>query len=136
MQKVATIIKCMDHRQNGFFKEWLRENCIEDSDIISVAGSVKELAGNNETIKNWILNMIEISHVSHGSNEIVLTAHSTCGAYKIEDEKEERKVQTEDMKKAEALIKERFPGVKVIKFWLKLRGDHENATGIDFIPVD
>ncbi len=136
MPKVATIIKCIDYRQNGFFKEWLRENCIEDSDIISVAGSIKELAGDNETIKNWLLNMIEISHVSHGSNEIVLTAHSTCKDYRIDDEKKEKIIQVGDMRKAEALIKERFPGIKVIKFWLKLRGDHENTTGIDFVPVD
>lgn len=133
--KTSTIIKCMDFRQNGFFKNWLKENGWENSDIISVAGSVKELAGEKEEIKNWILSMIKISHDSHGSREIILTSHSTCGAYGIEDEEEEKKIQVMDIIKAEELIKEKFPDMEVKKFWLKLIGNHEKTDDIIFNEI-
>jgi len=136
MEKVSTVIKCMDFRQDGFFKNWLKEIGAENSDIISVAGSVKELAGNNETLRDWIMSMIEISYNGHDSREIILTNHSTCGAYKIDNEEEEKAVQIEDMRKAESLIKGRFPDMEVKKFWLRLEGDHHHATNIEFVPID
>ena len=37
MKKVSTLIKCIDYRQDGFFKDWLKNNGLKDSDIISVA---------------------------------------------------------------------------------------------------
>lgn len=136
MEKVSTLIKCIDFRQDGFFKDWLKENGLKDSDIISVAGSVKELAGDKEEIRNWLLSMIKISHDTHGSREIILTSHSTCGAYAIENEDEEKKTQLEDLKKAEEIIRENFPDMVVRKFWLKLIGTHEKATDIIFNEID
>lgn len=136
MEKVFTVIKCMDFRQNGFFKDWLKSIGAENSDIISIAGSVKELAGNNDTLKEWMLSMVSISYNNHDSREIILTNHSTCGAYKIDDEEEEKTVQIEDMKKAEGLIKGRFPDMEVKKYWLKLEGDHHKANNIEFIQID
>jgi hypothetical protein len=136
MEKVSTVIKCMDFRQDGFFKNWLKSIGSQNSDIISVAGSVKELAGSNDALKDWILDMIALSYNAHDSREIILTNHSTCGAYKIDDEEEEKAVQIEDMRKAENLIKGRFPDMEVKKYWLKLEGDHHHADNIEFIPID
>lgn len=136
MEKVSTVIKCIDFRQNGFFKNWLKQNKFENSDIISVAGSVKELANGKQDIKDWILSMIKISHDSHGSKEIILTSHSTCGAYGIENEEEEKKIQLEDLKKAEGIIKKRFPDMVIKKLWLKLIGTHEKTTDIIFNKID
>ncbi|MFA5715391.1 MAG: carbonic anhydrase [Candidatus Paceibacterota bacterium] len=136
MKKISTVIKCIDYRQDGFFKNWLKNNEWENSDIISVAGSVKELVGEKEEIRNWLLSMIKISHDGHGSREIVLTSHSTCGAYAIENEEEEKKIQLEDLEKAKAMIEKNFPDMKVSKFWLKLIGTHEETTDIIFNPID
>jgi len=136
MEKVSTVIKCMDFRQDGFFKNWLKENGWENSDIISVAGSVKELVGEKEDIRNWLLSMIKISHDGHNSREVILTTHSTCGAYAIENEEEEKEVQLKDMEKAESLIRENFPDMQVKKFWLKLIGTHEKTTDIIFNEVE
>lgn len=136
MTKVSTVIKCMDFRQNGFFKDWLKSIGAENSDVISIAGSVKELAGENNELKEWILDMIAISYNAHDSREMILTNHSTCGAYKIDDEEKEKAVQIEDMKKAEGLIKGRFPDMEIKKYWLKLEGDHHHSDNIEFIPVD
>lgn len=136
MHKVSTVIKCIDFRQNGFFKNWLKDNGWAESDIISVAGSVKEFASGKPEIKDWILNMIRISHDGHGSREVVLTSHSTCGAYAIQDEEEEKKVQLEDMEKAEAIIKENFPDMEVKKYWLKLIGTHEKTDDIIFNEIN
>lgn len=135
MHKVSTVIKCIDFRQNGFFKDWLKDNGWTESDIISVAGSVKEFASGKQDIKDWILNMIRISHDGHGSREVILTSHSTCGAYAIQDEEEEKKVQLEDMEKAEAIIKENFPDMEVKKYWLKLIGTHEKTDDIIFNEI-
>lgn len=136
MKKISTIIKCIDYRQDGFFKNWLKNNGWENSDIISVAGSVKELVGKKEEIRNWLLSMIKISHDGHSSREIVLTSHSTCGAYAIENEEEEKRIQLEDLKKAKEIIEKNFPDMKVSKFWLKLIGTHEETTDIVFNPID
>jgi carbonic anhydrase len=136
MKKISTVVKCIDYRQDGFFKNWLKNNGWENSDIISVAGSVKDLVGEKEEIRNWLLSMIKISHDGHGSREIILTSHSTCGAYNIKDEEEEKKIQLEDLEKAKKIIKESFPDMKVNKFWLKLIGDHEETTDIIFDPID
>jgi len=136
MEKVSTVIKCIDFRQDGFFKNWLKENGWEKSDIISVAGSVKELVGEKEEIRNWLLSMIKISHDGHGSREVILTSHSTCGAYAIENEEEEKEIQLKDMARAESLIKESFPDMEVKKFWLKLIGTHEKTDDIIFNPVE
>ena len=136
MHKVSTVIKCIDFRQNGFFKDWLKENNWQESDIISVAGSVKELANGKQDVKDWIMGMIKISHDGHGSREMILTSHSTCGAYAIEDEEEEKKIQLEDMAKAEAMIKEQFPDMEVKKYWLKLVGTHEKTDDIVFNKID
>ena len=134
--KVSTIIKCIDYRQDGFFKNWLKENGWESSDIISVAGSVKEMVGDKEDIRNWLLNMIKISHNSHGSREVILTTHSTCGAYAIDDATEEKRIELEDLEKAKRMIEESFPDMRVSKFWLELIGSHEEATDIVFNPID
>lgn len=136
MNKVSTVIKCIDFRQNGFFKDWLTKNNWQNSDIISVAGSVKEFANGKQEIQDWILSMIKISRDGHGSREIILTGHSTCGAYAIENEEEEKKVQLEDMEKAETIIKEKFPDVEVKKFWLKLVGTHEKTSNIIFSEIN
>ena len=136
MEKVSTVIKCMDFRQNGFFKNWLKNNGWENSDIISVAGSVKELVGEKEDIRKWLLDMIKISHDGHNSREVILTTHSTCGAYAIENEEEEKEIQIKDMEKAESLIRENFPDMQIKKFWLKLIGTHEKTTDIIFNEVE
>ncbi|MDD4531528.1 MAG: hypothetical protein PHH21_02355 [Candidatus Pacebacteria bacterium] len=136
MHRAFTVIKCIDLRQNGFFKDWLKENDWQDSDIISVAGSVKELANGKQDVKDWIMSMIKISHDLHDSRKVILTSHSTCGAYAIKDEEEEKKAQLEDMAKAEAMIKEKLPDMEVKKYWLKMIGTHEKTEEIIFNKID
>lgn len=132
----TTVIKCIDLRQNGFFEEWLKKEGVGNSDIISVAGSVKELVGEKEEIRNWLLSMIKISHDSHGSREVILTNHSTCGAYAIDNGEEEKRIQLEDLEKAKKIIDETFPDMTVKKFWLKLVGTHEETTDIIFYEIN
>ncbi len=134
--KVSTIIKCIDYRQDGFFKSWLKANGMENSDIISVAGSVKELVGSKDELRNWLLSMVKISHDGHGSRDIILTSHSTCGAYAIEDLEEEKRVQLEDLEKAKKIIEANFPDMKIRKFWLELVGTHEETTDIVFNEIN
>jgi carbonic anhydrase len=136
MNKVSTVIKCIDFRQNGFFKDWLSKNNWQNSDIISVAGSVKEFVNGKQEIQDWILNMIKISHDGHGSKEIILTSHSTCGAYAIQNEEEEKKIQLEDLEKAKTIIKENYPDMEVKKYWLKLIGTHEKTEDIVFNEIN
>mgnify|MGYP001302904560 CR=1 FL=1 len=130
--ETATVIKCIDHRQNGFFKKWLEENRIENSDIISVAGSIKELVHGTEEIANWIISMVKISHDLHHSREIIVTCHSDCGAYGIKDLEEEKSIQIEDLRKAKDIIKKHFPDVEVKAYWLQLIGNHEKTEDIIF----
>jgi carbonic anhydrase len=134
--KTATVIKCIDYRQNGFFKKWLEENGIENSDIISVAGSIKELVHGTAERAEWLLSMVKISYDLHHSREIIITCHSDCGAYGIKDPEEEKRTQTEDLKKARDIIRQRFPDAGVKAYWLQLIGGHEKAENIIFNLID
>ena len=132
VMKTATVIKCIDYRQNGFFKNWLKEQGIEGSDIISVAGSIKELVHGTKEISDWIISMVKISHDLHHSREVIITCHSDCGAYGIKDPAEEKNIQIEDLKKAKDIIKKRFPDAEVKAYWLRLIGNHEKIENIVF----
>lgn len=134
--KTATIIKCIDYRQNGFFKQWLKENSLEHSDIISVVGSIKSLAHGTEEIKKWLIEMIKTSYDLHGSRDIILTCHSDCGAYGIKDEVREKEIQISDLKEAERIVKNNFPDMSIRLYWLKLIGNHEKTTNIIFNQIN
>ncbi|MFA5431772.1 MAG: carbonic anhydrase [Candidatus Paceibacterota bacterium] len=133
------IFHCIDFRLIKETMIFINEKYgIGKCDIVSVAGSGKEIADDNEIIKNYLLKQIKISHDLHESRKVVLIHHSDCGAYnncyQFNSQEEEKQKQIEDMKKAEVIIKEILSDVSVEKVWAQMLDPHGNK--VDFIIID
>lgn len=113
------IFHCIDFRLINETNDFIKNN-YGRSDIVSVAGSSKEIADGN----SYLLKQIEISHNLHHSSKVVLIHHSDCGAYKnsyqFSSPEEEKEKQVNDLFKIELIIKERFPDMTVEKIWAEL----------------
>ncbi len=130
MHKCKNILfKCMDFRMQAQTLEWLKQNgYFGDCDVISIAGSSKSIADDNEEVRNFLTEQIRISHELHGSENVILVHHSDCGAYKgsyqFKSLEEERNQQEQDMNKVEILINQLFPDMNVIKIWAEMQDEN------------
>lgn len=118
--------------------EWLKQNgYFGDCDVISIAGSSKSIADDNEEVRNFLTEQIRISHELHGSENVILVHHSDCGAYKgsyqFKSLEEERNQQEQDMNKVEILINQLFPDMNVIKVWAEMQD--ENGQEVFFKKI-
>jgi carbonic anhydrase len=106
-------------------------------DIVSVAGSGKGIADDDEIFRAYLLRQIKISHDLHGVKNVILIHHSDCGAYnncyQFNSVDEEKEKQVADMEKAEKVIKENFPDMNVDKVWAQLLDPH--GEQINFIAI-
>jgi carbonic anhydrase len=132
------IFHCIDFRLINETRAFINEKYGTGKyDIVSVAGSSKEIADNNEIIKNYLLKQIKISHDLHESRKIILIHHSDCGAYngcyQFTSQEEEKQKQIEDMKKTEIVIKEVFPDVLVEKVWAQMLDPHGEKVSFTII---
>ena len=133
------ILHCIDFRLIAETMKFIDDKYgIGDCDIASVAGAGKGIADDNEILRNYLLNQIKISHDLHEAKKVILIHHSDCGAYKnsyqFNSEEEEKKQQTEDMKKAESIIKKEFPDMSVVKIWAQMLDPHGHE--VNFIVID
>jgi len=119
------MLKCMDFRLQKNTLGWLQESgYFGDCDVISNAGSGKVLADGTIDAKEFVLNEIGISYEKHGARNIIIVHHSDCGAYSsynFATPEEEKVKQLEDMAIEEAIIKERFPEITVVKVWAQMK---------------
>lgn len=113
------VFHCIDFRLINETNDFIKNNYGE-CDIVSVAGSGKEIADGNP----YLLKQIEISHNLHHSVKVILIHHSDCGAYKgsyqFNSPQEEKEKQVEDLIKIESIIKEKFGDMSVEKIWAEL----------------
>jgi len=113
------VFHCIDFRLINETNDFIK-NTYGDCDIVSVAGSSKEIADGN----SYLLKQIEISHSLHHSSKVVLIHHSDCGAYKnsyqFNNPEEEKQKQVNDLLKIESIIKEKFGDMSVEKIWAEL----------------
>jgi len=119
--------------------KFLDSKCgLGNCDIVSVAGSGKGIADENEIFRQYLLRQIRLSHDIHGSRNVILIHHSDCGVYNasytFDSAEKEKKKQIEDTKKAEAVIKEIFSDITVEKFWAQLLDS--KGEKIEFISVE
>ena len=128
-----TLITCMDYRLREALPVFMaRRYDNPDYDLISVAGSGKEIADNNPEISKFLLKQIEISRNLHHSNVIVLVHHSDCetykNAYSFKNDDDEFKKQLEDIHKTEKIIKKNFPEMHIERIWAKIMPDTEDIV--------
>lgn len=115
----ALILHCMDFRFGEAIKNWLAENhLLNDCDLVSLTGASKGLANpKNPSETDIILHQIEISTILHHISQIILMNHTDCGAYggrdAFESIESENSQHVSDMKKAKAIILEKFPELQI-----------------------
>jgi hypothetical protein len=135
----AIIYHCIDFRLIKETMKFINDNYgIGKCDIVSVAGSGKGIADDNEIFRNYLLRQAKLSHDLHNSRKVVLIHHSDCGVYnncyQFNSGEEEKQKQIEDMKKAETVIKEALPDVSVEKIWAQMLDP--NGDKVNFIIID
>ena len=120
-------LHCIDFRFRKRLEEFLHERFLNDDyDLIVVAGSVKSLAGERDG-SCFLTEQFDISLRLHVPSVIVLLQHEDCGAYggsvAFTDFEAELNFQKEELRKAAALLYERFPKVAIERYFIRLSGE-------------
>lgn len=113
------IIHCIDFRLVSSFNEYLeRKNLVDDCDILSIAGGVKNLLSpKRESDKDFLLEQIGVSVNLHKIERIILSNHTDCGAYggsaKFDSLEEECKFHIKEMEEVRRIILGIYPALKI-----------------------
>jgi carbonic anhydrase len=135
----AILFHCIDFRLINETSRWMNEqSLIGDCDVVAVAGSSKAIVDGSDNIRDFLLGQINTSCTLHNCQQVVLVHHSDCGAYRnsynFASPEEEKAKQVIDMKKAEEIIKDRFPELKVIKIWAQMADS--DGKNVEFAEIN
>jgi len=120
----ACVVTCEDFRLHrradgcnviGNFVASLGGEC----DVITRGGGIQDLVRPAPGFDESLLRDLGVSVELHGVRTICLVNHTTCGAYGslgFESIEQERARHVEDLRAAQKLLGERFPGVAVRLF--------------------
>ena len=111
----CTSIHCMDGRIQEPIIEYLKKKCnVKYVDTITEPGPIKILAENdNKAVIDSIHHRILISVNKHGSQMMAISGHHDCAGNPVPKEK-----QIEQILEDEKILKENYPDVKIIKFYV------------------
>ena len=118
----ALVITCMDFRLVRQTGKYLADLGLENNyDLLSVAGSTKDLVAGDEKIKDFFFRNINVSCALHSARQVFIIHHSDCGAYggsaAFASAEKEKEFQISEMQKSEAVIKEKFPQFEIKKIY-------------------
>ena len=128
----AAVFFCLDPRFWEKTLEFIKgELKIDDFDPYVNPGGPKVLVDNDS--RDFFLKKLEdVSLKLHHAEEIILIAHRDCGAYggskafgatpEFPNPSAERELQEEDLRRAKAILKEKFPDVRVELWYLEIIG--------------
>jgi len=125
----AAVVWCFDSRFQVGFHKFLKRQSIANFDEIRIAGGAKSLAsGDRPEDREFVLGQIRTSIRLHGTELVILTLHSDCGAYGGlnggfcgDAAAEARHHETELMRAAEC-VRNEIPGVKVQTLFVDFEG--------------
>ncbi|MBU1131962.1 hypothetical protein KKC32_01760 [Patescibacteria group bacterium] len=122
------VLTCMDFRFRKDIYSWLEENGYAGNyDLISLAGAQKSIV--DEDTRGAVMKQVGISHDLHHAKRVILMAHQDCGAYggskAFDSLEQENQKYNEEMKTAEAIIKEKYPEMEVMKLLLSFNENGE-----------
>ena len=110
----CTLINCIDGRVQGPASEYvLREYGCDYIDTVTEAGPVRMFADGRGEAADSVFRLVEVSLSEHGSRCVAIAAHADCAANRISDEEQQAQVR-----KAAAVLSERYPGVRVVGLWI------------------
>lgn len=122
----ALVLTCMDFRFREATQKFVKEGLgIERFDgPISIPGALKGLADDNSVVSEFAKFTIETAVRIHHIKKVVIAHHAECGAYGIEDPEKELRIQTDNLKKADAILGDLFPNLSFQLFFAQ-KGDGE-----------
>jgi carbonic anhydrase len=102
---------------------------MNDCDIISVAGVVKCLANDKDSVESkFLLSQISLSIKLHHIKRLYILHHTDCGAYgghaAFNSLEEEEAKHIKDMQKASEAISELLPEIEIKHILLKIDDDY------------
>ncbi|MGH9720861.1 MAG: carbonic anhydrase [Bryobacteraceae bacterium] len=125
----AAIVWCFDNRFELGFRKFLKRFGVMNSDPIKIAGGAKCLASpEHEFDRTFVFEQLEKSMRLHGARRVILMLHSDCGAYGGlaggfgGDRVREAAHHREELRRASAMLIERFPGIQVESYFVDFEG--------------
>ncbi len=111
----STVLTCMDGRIQKPAYDYLVERFGAPwVDTITETGIVSILSGcGRQELLEAIFHRLDISVRIHGSKFISIVAHHDCAGNDVPKE-----TQILQLAKAEALLRERYPDLEIIKLWI------------------
>jgi len=111
----TALIRCIDFRLGGAIRDYMNANNLyDDTDIISLAGAVKDLAQNEN---GYLEGQIDLSHQLHSTNTVILMNHTDCGGYggraAFENREAENAHHHSELKKGKEKILAKHPDITV-----------------------
>ena len=112
----CTVINCMDGRVQlpviPFLQDYFKAEFV---DSITEPGPVRVFDPTTDpAMLKSIMARVDISVNHHGSGQIAVCAHPDCAGNPVNDD-----VQKAQLKKATAFLKEAYPTVTVVGFWVE-----------------
>ena len=107
----ACIVWCFDDRFSKLFDEYIKQQNFAHVDLVKVAGGAKDLASpESEPARVYLLDQIAKSITLHHTKEIILMAHSECGAY---GGNTDSGYYSRELEKAKSVVQKHFPDIAV-----------------------
>lgn len=131
----AILITCIDFRFHQATIQYLKENLIEDFDLLTIPGVAKNFVENNIQAKEAIRIIKEVSISLHQVKKIIVMAHWDCGGYGgsqsfASAEEEENKYQA-DLQKAKEILTQEFSELEILIGYSKIIDNQ-----IEFFMID
>jgi carbonic anhydrase len=126
----------MDFRLDSAVHDFIvSQNLENDIDVISVAGSAKDIA---QIENGFVENQVDLSCRLHQTTTVILMNHTDCGGYGgqavFESDEAERAQHTKDLRVAREKILARHPQVS-IRLTLAILGE-DGSISIEEIPSE
>ncbi|MFA6495248.1 MAG: carbonic anhydrase [Candidatus Paceibacterota bacterium] len=127
-QAEAVIVWCYDHRAWQALLDFLKEQGIQDFDLVSIAGGVKSLASPaKESDRDFVLGQIATSARLHHTQKVILMNHADCGGYGGSEAcggagEKEFAFHVLELEKAGAKVREVLPDLSVEKVIVTFKG--------------
>ncbi|HEX9722275.1 MAG TPA: carbonic anhydrase [Candidatus Paceibacterota bacterium] len=122
----ALAIHCIDFRIQRFLNKYLDDRFPGGYDRVAAAGGAKYLAEGGQN-GDFELEECGVSYKLHHPTALVLIQHEDCGAYggskKFVDLEAEKAFQKQEMEKAAAVLREKFPQCAVEGYFVELSGN-------------
>lgn len=115
--RFGAVITCMDGRiQTRTIDQVMTRFGVRYVDNITATGAVQHLDGSVTATGEGLLQSLTVSKEAHGSSQVALVAHAKCAGNPVPDS-----TQKEQLRKARAVVSERFPEMEVIALFFDPR---------------